>query len=296
MTLRDMVLPAFLPTLVFEVGIGAVLPIVALSALHLGASAAEAALMLALMGVGQVLGDVPAARLAQPVGDGGPCSSRPRSPRWRSWAAWRLAASSRWGRLSSSSAAPWPCSTLALALLPHGQRSGAAARQGDVDPRRLAPHRRVHRAVRRRRRHRPDRRPGCLRGGGRHVGSHRRRPAARPRRGPGARPGSRAARRARGSARALPAAVPDVGHRDPLGGCRAGGPADGAAAVGRPPGHQRGDHQPRVRRGRGGRDPAVDPAGRVMDIYGRLAIAVPSMVLIGGGGRCACRCPPASCR
>ena len=69
LTLRDMVLPAFLPTLVFEVGIGAVLPIVALSALHLGASAAEAALMLALMGVGQVLGDVPAARLAQRIGD-----------------------------------------------------------------------------------------------------------------------------------------------------------------------------------------------------------------------------------
>jgi MFS family permease len=69
MTLRAMVLPAFLPTLVFEIGIGAVLPIVALSALHLGASASEAALMLALMGVGQVLGDVPAARLAQSIGD-----------------------------------------------------------------------------------------------------------------------------------------------------------------------------------------------------------------------------------
>jgi MFS family permease len=69
MTLRAMVLPAFLPTLVFEIGNGAVLPVVALSALHLGASAAEAAFMLALMGIGRVLGDVPAARLAQRVGD-----------------------------------------------------------------------------------------------------------------------------------------------------------------------------------------------------------------------------------
>jgi MFS family permease len=69
MTLRAMVLPAFLPTLIFEIGIGAIMPIIALSALHLGASAAEAALMLALMGVGQVLGDVPAARLAQRIGD-----------------------------------------------------------------------------------------------------------------------------------------------------------------------------------------------------------------------------------
>jgi MFS family permease len=68
-TLRDMVLPAFLPTLVFEIGNGAVMPVVALSALHLGASAAEAAFMLALMGIGRVLGDVPAARLAQRIGD-----------------------------------------------------------------------------------------------------------------------------------------------------------------------------------------------------------------------------------
>jgi MFS family permease len=67
--LRDMVLPAFLPTMLFEIGVGAVLPIVALSALHLGASAAEAALTLALMGIGQVLGDVPAARLAHSIGD-----------------------------------------------------------------------------------------------------------------------------------------------------------------------------------------------------------------------------------
>jgi MFS family permease len=68
-TLRDMVLPAFLPTFVFEIGNGAVMPVVALSALHLGASAAEAAFMLALMGIGRVLGDVPAARLAQRIGD-----------------------------------------------------------------------------------------------------------------------------------------------------------------------------------------------------------------------------------
>jgi MFS family permease len=64
-----MVLPAFLPTLVFEVGNGAVLPVVALSALHLGASAGEAAFMLALLGIGRVLGDVPASALAHRVGD-----------------------------------------------------------------------------------------------------------------------------------------------------------------------------------------------------------------------------------
>lgn len=68
-TLRDMVVPAFLPTLVFEIGNGAVLPVVALTAVHLGASAGEAAFMLALMGIGRVLGDVPASRLAHRVGD-----------------------------------------------------------------------------------------------------------------------------------------------------------------------------------------------------------------------------------
>jgi MFS family permease len=69
LTLRDMMLPAFVPTLIFEMGVGSVLPIIALSALHLGASAAEAAVMLALMGIGQVLADVPAVRLAQRIGD-----------------------------------------------------------------------------------------------------------------------------------------------------------------------------------------------------------------------------------
>jgi MFS family permease len=67
--LRHMLLPAFVPTINIEIGNGAVLPVVALSALHQGASAAEAAFMLALMGIGRVLGDVPAARLAQRVGD-----------------------------------------------------------------------------------------------------------------------------------------------------------------------------------------------------------------------------------
>lgn len=69
LTLRDMTVPVFLPTLVFEIGNGAVLPVVVLTAVHVGASVGEAAFMLALMGIGRVLGDVPAARLANRVGD-----------------------------------------------------------------------------------------------------------------------------------------------------------------------------------------------------------------------------------
>lgn len=62
-------LPAFLPTILFEIGNGAVIPVVALSALHLGASAGQAAFMLALLGIGRLLGDLPASWLAHRVGD-----------------------------------------------------------------------------------------------------------------------------------------------------------------------------------------------------------------------------------
>ncbi|GMA86117.1 MFS transporter [Angustibacter aerolatus] len=68
-TLRSIAPSVFLPALVFEIGNGAVAPVVALTALDLGASAGTAALVLALLGVGQVLGDVPAARLADRLGD-----------------------------------------------------------------------------------------------------------------------------------------------------------------------------------------------------------------------------------
>jgi MFS family permease len=59
----------FLPTLVFEIGMGAATPMIALSARGLGASVGMAGLVLALLGVGQILGDVPAGALAARVGD-----------------------------------------------------------------------------------------------------------------------------------------------------------------------------------------------------------------------------------
>ncbi|MFI2753188.1 MFS transporter [Cellulomonas sp. P22] len=57
------------PTLVFEIGLGAVLPVVALTASDLGASLAGASVLVALLGIGQVIGDVPAGALAARVGD-----------------------------------------------------------------------------------------------------------------------------------------------------------------------------------------------------------------------------------
>lgn len=60
---------ALVPAMLYEIGNGAIAPIVALTALDDGASAAVAGLALAVLGVGQVLGDVPAGWLADRVGE-----------------------------------------------------------------------------------------------------------------------------------------------------------------------------------------------------------------------------------
>ncbi|MGY1753514.1 MFS transporter [Blastococcus sp. SYSU D01042] len=60
-----------LPMLVYEIGHGAVMPVVALVALDSGASTTTAGLMLAAIGIGTILGDVPAAWLANRVGEKG---------------------------------------------------------------------------------------------------------------------------------------------------------------------------------------------------------------------------------
>ncbi|MGY2129532.1 MFS transporter [Blastococcus sp. SYSU DS0617] len=60
-----------LPMLVYEIGHGAVMPVIALTALDAGASTTVAGLMLAAIGIGTILGDVPAAWLADRVGEKG---------------------------------------------------------------------------------------------------------------------------------------------------------------------------------------------------------------------------------
>ncbi len=59
----------YLPTMIYETGIGAVTPVIPLTALHLHASPAIAALIVALLGIGQVVGDIPAGILATRWGD-----------------------------------------------------------------------------------------------------------------------------------------------------------------------------------------------------------------------------------
>ncbi len=68
-TIKSLIPSAFLPAMIFEIGNGAMAPILALTALHLGASPKTAGFTLSLLGIGQILGDVPAAALANRVGD-----------------------------------------------------------------------------------------------------------------------------------------------------------------------------------------------------------------------------------
>ncbi len=68
-TLRAIAPSAYLPTLLYGVGQGAILPVVALSALDLGASTGQASLVVALAGVGQLAGDLPAGWLTARWGE-----------------------------------------------------------------------------------------------------------------------------------------------------------------------------------------------------------------------------------
>ena len=69
MRLRSLAPSVFLPALIYEVGNGAIAPVIALTALSLGASAAEAGVILTLLGVGQIMGNVPSSFLVSRLGD-----------------------------------------------------------------------------------------------------------------------------------------------------------------------------------------------------------------------------------
>jgi MFS family permease len=68
-TLRRLFVPVFLPAAVFGVGQGAAVPVVALQARELGTSAGGAGLIVALLGLGMVLGDLPAGRIVARIGE-----------------------------------------------------------------------------------------------------------------------------------------------------------------------------------------------------------------------------------
>jgi MFS family permease len=66
---RSIALPALLPTLLFSIGEGAIIPIIPLVAGNLGATLAIAGFVAALITVGQLIGDVPSGWLVARVGE-----------------------------------------------------------------------------------------------------------------------------------------------------------------------------------------------------------------------------------
>jgi MFS family permease len=68
-TLRSIALAAFLPPALFSVSQGAIAPVVVITAGTLGASAATAAVIVALAGLGQIIADIPAGSLTARFGE-----------------------------------------------------------------------------------------------------------------------------------------------------------------------------------------------------------------------------------
>lgn len=69
LNLRRIAIPAFGPSLLFGLGEGAILPIIALSSRSLGASVAAAALIVTLLGIGSLLSNIPASLLTARYGE-----------------------------------------------------------------------------------------------------------------------------------------------------------------------------------------------------------------------------------
>ncbi|MFB8007680.1 MFS transporter [Nocardia sp. NPDC056000] len=68
-SLRPLLFTVYLPATAYGIGMGAAAPVMALTALSLGASPAVAGLTVALVGLGQVLGDIPAGQVVSRLGE-----------------------------------------------------------------------------------------------------------------------------------------------------------------------------------------------------------------------------------
>lgn len=60
---------SYLPAMMYEIGNGAIMPVLVTTATHLGAATEEAAFTLALLGLGKLIGDIPASWIAERFGD-----------------------------------------------------------------------------------------------------------------------------------------------------------------------------------------------------------------------------------
>jgi MFS family permease len=68
-TWRSIILPAYLPTFLFSLGEGAMIPVIPIVATDRGASLAIAGLIAAMLMVGQLIGDLPAGALVARIGE-----------------------------------------------------------------------------------------------------------------------------------------------------------------------------------------------------------------------------------
>ncbi|GAA1833264.1 MFS transporter [Agromyces salentinus] len=68
-TWRSIILPAYLPTLLFSIGEGAIIPVIPVVATERGASIALAGLIAAMIMVGELIGDLPAGWLVARIGE-----------------------------------------------------------------------------------------------------------------------------------------------------------------------------------------------------------------------------------
>ena len=67
--LRSVALPAYLPTLLFSIGEGAIIPVIPIVADRLGADLAVAGLIAAMIAVGQLIGDIPSGWVVARIGE-----------------------------------------------------------------------------------------------------------------------------------------------------------------------------------------------------------------------------------
>ncbi|MGW4091593.1 MFS transporter [Nocardia sp. NPDC004750] len=68
-SLRPLLFTVYVPAAAYGIGMGAAAPVMALTALDLGASAAVAGLTVALVGLGQIFGDIPAGQVVARLGE-----------------------------------------------------------------------------------------------------------------------------------------------------------------------------------------------------------------------------------
>ena len=83
-TLRQIAVPAFGPSLLFGLGEGAILPVIALSVRELGGSVALAALVVTLIGIGSLVCNIPASIITTRYGE-----------------RWAIVAAALWGALAT---------------------------------------------------------------------------------------------------------------------------------------------------------------------------------------------------